>query len=64
MNKKLGFVTSCLCFCYCLEQSAMFLLYLEIGSRKIYEIFMGGTRLKHLSNTSGITFLYDLVREI
>jgi hypothetical protein len=42
----------------------MFLLYLEIGSRQIYEIFMGGTRLKHLSNTSGITFLYDLVREI
>jgi hypothetical protein len=24
----------------------MFLLYLEIGSSQIYEIFMGGTRLK------------------
>jgi hypothetical protein len=42
----------------------MFLLYLEIGSSKIYEIFMGGTRLKHLSNASRITFLSDLVREI
>jgi hypothetical protein len=42
----------------------MFLLYLEIGSRKIYKFFMGGTRLKHLTNATGITFLSDLVREI
>jgi hypothetical protein len=42
----------------------MFLLYLEIGSSKIYEIFMGVTRLKPLSNVSRITFLSGLVREI
>jgi hypothetical protein len=42
----------------------MFLLYLEIGSRKIYEIFVGGTRHKNLINAIGITFLSDLVQEI
>jgi hypothetical protein len=42
----------------------MFLLWFKNGSWNIYEIFMRESRLKHLSNATGITFLTDLVREI
>jgi hypothetical protein len=42
----------------------MFIIWFKNGSCKIYEIFMRETRLKHLSNSTGITFLSDLVREI
>jgi hypothetical protein len=59
-----GFGTSCFCPCCFLERSVMILLWLKNSSCNIYEIFMRETRLKHLSNATGITFLSDLVREI
>ena len=37
---------------------------IKIYMTKNYEILMGTTRLKHLSNASGITPISDLVREI
>ena len=37
---------------------------IKIYMTKDYEIFMGTTRLKHLSNASRITPISDLVREI
>jgi hypothetical protein len=42
----------------------MFLIWFKNGSCNIYEIFMRETRLNHLSNAIGITFLSDLVREL
>jgi hypothetical protein len=59
-----GFGISYFCLCCFLEQSVMFLLWFKNGSCNIYEIFMRETRLKHLTNAIGITFLSDLVREI
>jgi hypothetical protein len=48
---------SCLHVCCFLEQSMIFVEYLKICSRNVYEIFMVITRLLCLSNTNGINFL-------
>ena len=37
---------------------------IKIYTTKDYEIFMGTTRLKYLSNASRITPIADLVREV
>jgi len=47
-----------------LEQSVMFIPYLEIGSAKNREIYMRETRLTYLSSPSGITLLSVRVCEI
>ena len=46
------------------EQSVFILMPIKIYTTKDYEIFMGTTRLKHISNASRITPISDLVREI
>ena len=59
-----GYVTSFSLGIYFSEQSAFILMPTRIYMTKNYEIFRGTTRLKYLSNSSGITPISDLVREI
>jgi hypothetical protein len=47
-----------------LEQSVIFISYLEIGSSKNREIYMRETRLTYLSSPTGITLLSVRVPEI
>ena len=47
--------------CWFLEQSAIILVYLKFWSCKVYQIFLGTTRLQDLSLTARITLIAIMV---